>query len=85
MTNKTINNGTAEKKNADYYNGNFDVVFHDDQNSNAKGFNASYEYCFAYIKRYNGTNEGYFADYKGGAVVIRDLQNEEDVYFEDIK
>ena len=89
MTNtNTNNNGTgiySAKKNANYYLGNFDVVFHDDQNSNAKGFNASYEYCFDYIKRYNGTNESYFADYKGGTVVIRDLENGEDVYFEDIK
>jgi hypothetical protein len=48
----------------------FDVVFHDENNSNSKGFAASQEYCIDYITRYNGTNESYFQDYKGGYVQV---------------
>jgi hypothetical protein len=48
----------------------FDVVFHDDNNSNAKGFAATERYCIDYILRNNGTDESYFADYKGGIVEV---------------
>ncbi len=47
-----------------------DVVFDDNENSNAKGFKKSLEYCKSYIDQYNGTNESYFKDYKGGTVSI---------------
>lgn len=66
-------------------NKNFDVVFNDDCDSNWKGFNESYEYCLNYIKMYNGTNESYFADYKGGVVSIVNNDTEEYVYNETIK
>jgi hypothetical protein len=48
----------------------FDVIFHDENHSNAKGFAATEEYCIDYITRHNGTNESYFADYKGGTVQV---------------
>ena len=63
----------------------FDVVFNDDCDSNSKGFSESYEYCLDYIKTYNGTNESYFADYKGGTVSIVNNDTEEYVYSENIK
>lgn len=66
-------------------NKNFDVVFNDDYDSNRKGFNESYEYCLNYIKMYNGTNESYFADYKGGTVSIVNNNTEEYVYNEIVK
>ena len=66
-------------------NKNFDVVFNDDCDCYRKGFNESYEYCLDYIKTYNGTNESYFADYKGGTVSIVNNDTEEYVYNETIK
>jgi len=48
----------------------FDVVFIDDNNSNSKGFKATEEYCFDYIKNHNGTDESYFSNYKGGVVQV---------------
>jgi len=48
----------------------FDVVFHDDNNSNSKGFEATEQYCIDYILRNNGTDESYFADYKGGIAEV---------------
>lgn len=44
----------------------YNVVFNDDTNSNDKGFEQTLDYCKNYISTYNGTNESYFADYKGG-------------------
>ena len=38
-----------------------------------------------YIKMYNGTNESYFADYKGGTVSIVNTDTEEYVYNEIVK
>ena len=48
----------------------FDVVFNDETDSNDKGFNYSYAEAKAYVAAYNGTNESYFEDYKGGVVSI---------------
>lgn len=48
----------------------FDIHFHDDNNSNSKGFEESLQYCLDYIKHWNGTNESYFASYKGGTVQV---------------
>lgn len=48
----------------------YDVVFNSDTASNEKGWQETKEYCLNYIKMYNGTNESYFADYKGGIVQI---------------
>lgn len=48
----------------------YDVYFQDDYKSNRKGFEESFETCKDYISSYNGSNESYFADYKGGIVQI---------------
>ena len=48
----------------------FDVVFNDDNSSNRKGWHETLEYCKNYIERNKGTNNSYFADYKGGTVSI---------------
>ena len=63
----------------------YDVVFNDDTDSNSKGFNSSFDYCKDYICMYNGTNESYFEDYKGGTVQIVCNETEEVVYEEDVK
>lgn len=38
-----------------------------------------------YINQYNGTNDSYFADYKGGIVSIVCNETEEEVYSEEVK
>ena len=48
----------------------YNVHFNDSENSNDKGFTQTIDYCKHYIDTYNGTNESYFADYKGGMVSI---------------
>lgn len=60
----------------------YDVVFHSDTSCDSKGFFDSYQKCFDYIKQYNGTNESYFEDYKGGSVCIHCIETEEVVYDE---
>ena len=44
----------------------YDVYFSDSTDSINKGFNESFDYCKSYIEDYNGTDESYFEDYKGG-------------------
>lgn len=61
-------------------NQTFDIVFNDDNNSNNKGFAISLEEAKNYIERNNGTNESYFADYKGGTVSIICNETEETVF-----
>lgn len=63
----------------------FDVVFNNDESSNSKGFNADKQYCIDYITRYNGSNESYFEDYKGGLVQVICVETEEVVYEEIVK
>ena len=58
----------------------YDVFFNDESDSNNKGWNATYNECLDYIDRYNGTNESYFEDYKGGTVSIYNNSTEETVY-----
>ena len=48
----------------------YDVIFNDDNSSNRKGWHETFEYCKNYIESNNGTNNSYFADYKGGHVSI---------------
>lgn len=62
----------------------YDVVFNDEYNSNAKGFNHTLEYCKDYIQTWNGTNESYFADYKGGLVQVVCDQTGEIIYEEKV-
>lgn len=63
----------------------YDVVFQSDDSSNSKGFDSSFDYCKDYIRMYNGTNESYFEDYKGGIVQIVCNETEDVVYEEDVK
>jgi hypothetical protein len=58
----------------------YDVLFSDAENSNNKGFRETLEYCQQYIKANNGTNNSYFADYKGGTVSIVCNETEEVVF-----
>lgn len=63
----------------------FDVAFNDDTSSDSKGLiNATYEECLNYIKHYNGTDESYFKDYKGGSVSIVRNETGDTLYTEDI-
>ena len=48
----------------------YDIHFDDENNSNNKGFNDSFQECKEYIEMENGTNNSYFPDYKGGTVSI---------------
>ncbi len=63
----------------------FDVHFDDDVASNSKGINGTYDECMDYIRQYNGTNESYFEDYKGGIVSIYNETTGEMVYFEEVR
>ena len=63
----------------------YDVYFNDAENSNNKGFEYSFEEAKSYIERYNGTNESYFEDYKGGIVSIVDNETGETVYEETVR
>ena len=58
----------------------YNVIFNDSENSNDKGFAQTLEYCQWYINQYNGTNESYFADYKGGTVSIVCNETSETVF-----
>lgn len=63
----------------------FDVVFNSNEYSNNKGFEQSQEYCKNYIEQFNGTNESYFADYKGGTVSIVCNETSETVFGIEVK
>lgn len=63
----------------------YDVYFNDDDNTNNEGWLETYGACKNYINTTNGTNESYFADYKGGTVSIYNTETEEDVYMETIR
>ncbi len=63
----------------------YDVHFNDTNDSNNKGFKEPFEYCKEYIESNNGTNESYFADYKGGIVSIVCNETGEEVYSEEVK
>ena len=63
----------------------YDVHFNDESDSNNKGFKQTFEYCKDYIRSFNGTNESYFADYKGGIVSIVCNETGETIYEEDIR
>lgn len=62
----------------------YDIQFNDNSTCNAKGFALSLDECIDYITRNNGTNESYFADYKGGSVSVVCNQTEDVVYTEEI-
>lgn len=72
-----VHNTTTEAK-------TYDVVFNSETSSDSKGFECSIDYCRQYIDFYNGTDESYFADYKGGIVSIVCNETGEEVYQTDI-
>ena len=62
----------------------YDVHFNDNNDSNSKGFEMTIEDAKSYIQSYNGTNNSYFADYKGGTVSVVCNQNSKTVYEEEV-
>ena len=58
----------------------YDVIFNDDNSSNRKGWHQTFEYCKNYIERNNGTNNSYFADYKGATFSSYCNEPDEEVY-----
>jgi len=63
----------------------YDIFFDDAENSNNKGFAISLEDARSYIESYNGTDESYFADYRGGTVSIFCNETRKTVYSERVK
>lgn len=63
----------------------YNVVFNDSENSNDKGFALPLEDAKDYIARYNGTNESYFEDYKGGMVSVVCNETGETVHEEEVR
>lgn len=63
----------------------YDVVFNDDEATNAKGMKATKVDAILYVKFYNGTNESYFADYKGGVVQVVCNETGDVVYEETVR
>lgn len=63
----------------------YDINFQDSENSNSKGFQLSLEEAKDYIAQHNGTDESYFADYKGGMVQVVDNESGEVAYEEEVK
>lgn len=62
----------------------YNVVFHDSNNSNDKGLSLSLSEAKVYVSQFNGTNESYFKDYKGGTVQIVDNENGEVIHEEEV-
>lgn len=58
----------------------YDVHFNDNSSSNSKGFKVSLKDAKAYITNNNGTNNSYFADYKGGVVSVVCNETDETVF-----
>lgn len=75
----------ATKKKIGAIKNTFDVVFNDDNDSSNKGFEYTLLQAKNYIKKYNGTNESYFADYKNGFVEIVNNNTGKTVYSIKIK
>ena len=63
----------------------YDVVFNNESDSNSKGFKSSIEDCKKYIELNNGTDESYFADYKGGIVSVVCNETGETIYEEEVR
>jgi hypothetical protein len=63
----------------------YDVHFNESNNGNSKGFEMTIEDAKNYIRSNNGTNNSYFADYKGGTVSVVCNQECETVYEEEVK
>ena len=83
-------NKIENNKDFEYYdfvitNCTYDVHFDDENNSNCKGWAISLSECKDYIDAYNGTNESYFEDYKGGTVSIYCNELDRTVYETEVK
>ena len=63
----------------------YDIVFNDETDSNNVGGSWSLQEAKDYIEINNGTDNGYFADYKGGTVSIYCRETDEEVYCENVK
>lgn len=63
----------------------YDIIFSNETEDNAKGFAETLQYCIDYIKSSNGTNESYFADYKGGTVSVVCNETGETAYTETVR
>jgi hypothetical protein len=63
----------------------YDIHFNDSKDSNSKGFKMSLEEAKAYINANNGTNNSYFADYKGGTVSVICNETGETAYETEVK
>lgn len=63
----------------------YDVVFNDNESTNSKGMQSTKVDAILYVKLYNGTNESYFADYKGGVVQVVCNETGDVVYEETVK
>ena len=64
----------------------YDVIFNDELDSNSMGFKVTKDEAIDYIQTWNGTDHGYFKDYKGGIVEVRENNSDnEAVYFEEVK
>jgi hypothetical protein len=62
----------------------YNVHFNDSNDSNDKGMSVTFKDAKAYIESNNGTNESYFADYKGGTVSVVCNETGNIVYEEEI-
>lgn len=58
----------------------YDVHFNDNESSNNKGFRKTLRDAKEYIMVHNGSNNSYFADYKGGTVSIVCNETNETVF-----
>ena len=58
----------------------FNVVFNDENDSNDKGFELTKKEFIDYIEAYNGSNDSYFSDYKGGLVSIVNNETGEPIF-----
>lgn len=63
----------------------FDIHFNDSENSNSKCFKMTKDEAIEYINHNNGTNNSYFADYKGGTVSVVCNETEETVFEIEVK
>lgn len=63
----------------------YDIVFNDDTDSNNVGGNYTLQEAKDYIEMNNGTDWGYFKDYKGGTVSIYCKETDEEVYSETVR
>lgn len=58
----------------------YDIQFHNNENSDSKGFAMTKEQALQYVHQHINSNDSYFADYKGGVVQVVCNENGEVVY-----